>query len=506
MADYLNPQDLANAKLDAKTLGEALNDEKVVKPRYGKSYDSFPLLVRKLLDGGGFRPFPNEQAIKDYVPTVTPSVAKDMSTYKLWLWDKGVWADTGLSELERAKEDAAKKYLPRFIQDNPEYLFALIAAQNLMTDLTIDKSGQFADFVIERWRERINTENGISIASNPNYMLAFLDKNNLMTDLTLDNSGQLADFVVERLSKRINVDPRPYKNPTEFIFNGGVKPARPDLKKFALWGSSSLSGMTQFFRSFAESVGVTDFHAGAKGGERVEQISARMGSNPALLKFPSGEIPASGEVEVTVNWIANRLMMTYEGVVEGVHGTFRVDYDSKLHYFKRTTSGSSITVNPEMSYPLIPDAKSYKNAVCIINVGKNNFTASTDNSAEFVLKRTAEMVEYLSPLFKYVIVMGHFVNTTELTPPNVTAAKRVTDCNAGLEAAYGDLYYDMNSYVLSSRIWTDTGIAPTPTDLHQQSIGQKPDSLSADIQHLNSKASKAVVDQVINKIKNLNWY
>lgn len=105
MADYLSPQDLVNAKVDAKTLGEALNDEKVVKPRYGKSYDSFPLLVRKLLDGGGFRPFPNEQAIKDYVPTVTPSVAKDMSTYKLWLWDKGTWTDTGLSELDRANEN-----------------------------------------------------------------------------------------------------------------------------------------------------------------------------------------------------------------------------------------------------------------------------------------------------------------------------------------------------------------------------------------------------------------
>lgn len=44
MADYLNPQDLANAKVDAKTLGEAVNDKKVVKPRYGDSYKSIPLL------------------------------------------------------------------------------------------------------------------------------------------------------------------------------------------------------------------------------------------------------------------------------------------------------------------------------------------------------------------------------------------------------------------------------------------------------------------------------
>ena len=44
MADYLNPQDLANAKVDAKTLGDAVNEKKIIKPRYGDSYKSIPML------------------------------------------------------------------------------------------------------------------------------------------------------------------------------------------------------------------------------------------------------------------------------------------------------------------------------------------------------------------------------------------------------------------------------------------------------------------------------
>ncbi|WP_347473549.1 hypothetical protein ABEF86_16515 (plasmid) [Acinetobacter thermotolerans] len=250
------------------------------------------------------------------------------------------------------------------------------------------------------------------------------------------------------------------------------------------------------------SLGVTEFYEGAKGGERAEQISARMGARPARLKFTGGKIPASGSVPVSVNWSAVRLMRAFEGVVCGVHGTFSIDYDTLQHYFTRTTDGDEINVDPDQEFEFIPDAASWSDAVCILNVGKNNFSAATDNTAQFVLDRTDEMVNFLKPFYKFAIVIGHFVNTGA----NATSRQRVFDCNAGLKQRYGDLFFDLQDYVMSDKIWLDTGITPTAADLLQQANGEKPDSLSADYQHLNAAAARAVADRIKEQVLNLKWY
>lgn len=47
MADMVTRQELEAAKVDVKHAGEAVNEEKVVKTRLGRSFKSIPLIVKE---------------------------------------------------------------------------------------------------------------------------------------------------------------------------------------------------------------------------------------------------------------------------------------------------------------------------------------------------------------------------------------------------------------------------------------------------------------------------
>lgn len=514
MADQvITVQKLIDADKDATSLDTFINgtDSATVTTRKLRTYPSLAKAVKQVIETGGFEPFATETALLASVPTVTKKAAKALDTKKVWLWDGVQWNDTGLSELDiaqkeidLAKKESAETFLKKFKRDIDGYFFALLDSENMFTDLTIDNSGQFAEFVIDRWRKRINDKNGMTFDSNAQYLFALLDKDNLMTDLAIRNDGQFAEFVVKRLAKRMienNHLGDQYKSPHEFIFNNNkMQQAKPNMQKMVTWGSSSLSGLSKYLEGVATDFGVTDFYNGAKGGEMVEQILARMGAKPASITFTN---PVTiGVNTVTSDLRQNRLMRPYTGKAGGYHGELSIDYNTLAYSFNCDSIDPNFVLDVDTAYEFIPDAVSYRDAICILNIGKNNFPSSLNNSAEYVAESTHVAVNFLKPFYKYVIVMGHFVNTGT----SAETAQRIRDCNAMLKEAYGDLYYDLSAYVTSEQIWIDTGVTPNEEDLRLQSIGEKPNSLSADYQHLNSVANIAVTAQLKEKIKNLNWY
>ena len=120
MADMVTKQELANAKIDAKDLGEAVNEKKTVTPRYGTPFKTVPLVIEELntkanevITQGFYKGFATETALKASLPTVSEMRARADDTRKIWRWNRtsadgvapvtGTWTDTGLSDLELAQ-------------------------------------------------------------------------------------------------------------------------------------------------------------------------------------------------------------------------------------------------------------------------------------------------------------------------------------------------------------------------------------------------------------------
>lgn len=99
-------QELIDAHIDVENLGKAVNEKGVVNPRYGDSYPTLPSAIQAVIETGGFEPFATEAALLASVPTISKKAAKALDTKKVWLWDGTKWNDTGLSELDLAKDFA----------------------------------------------------------------------------------------------------------------------------------------------------------------------------------------------------------------------------------------------------------------------------------------------------------------------------------------------------------------------------------------------------------------
>ncbi|MEG1695793.1 MAG: SGNH/GDSL hydrolase family protein [Acinetobacter sp.] len=137
MAEMVTKLELENAKVDAKDWGEAVNEIKVITPRYGDPFKSGPMAIQEIEQNGAaavvalnakadevvaqgfYKGFPTETALKASLPTVSEMRARADDTRKIWRWNRtsaegvapvtGTWTDTGLSDKEIAAADATTK-------------------------------------------------------------------------------------------------------------------------------------------------------------------------------------------------------------------------------------------------------------------------------------------------------------------------------------------------------------------------------------------------------------
>jgi lysophospholipase L1-like esterase len=224
-----------------------------------------------------------------------------------------------------------------------------------------------------------------------------------------------------------------------------------------------------------------------------------------MLGFPSGTIPASGAVTVTVDEMELNAGMSFAGVVAGVAGT--LSSDGTVFTFTRASAGDEVGLAGTAEFT--PDLGTQHAArTTILNIGKNDLpyalTAGRP-TAQVVNERTDQAFDYLAPLRKRVLVLNHFQNTN--TAAESAQRVRIQEVNAAIAARYGRLALDMAGYLASSQVWADTGITPTSEDLAQQALGNKPPSLSGDNLHMNTAGYTAVRDHLIApRIAELGWY
>ncbi len=295
-----------------------------------------------------------------------------------------------------------------------------------------------------------------------------------------------------------------------------VLPVLPDMARIAGWGSSTMNIASPILAAMAAGYGAAYFNGG-KGGELAQHIAARMGAIPMLARVAGGIIPASGSVDVTSSNVPpNVSMQSFAGTLAGVAGTMAANGNTGFT-FTRAATGAATAVADDT--PFFPTAGPLQRAaVTILNIGKNNITQNgTNYTVEQITAYCDTMYDWLAPLVKRALVLGHFVNNDE--PAGGAKRAKILAVNAAWAQRYGVQFVDLQGWVAEGKamygqtIWQVAGITPTSTDIAQQAAGNKPDSLSAELpgggidpDHLNTAANNAVRWLLEQKIAELGWY
>lgn len=278
-------------------------------------------------------------------------------------------------------------------------------------------------------------------------------------------------------------------------------PDLPDMTRISGWGSSSMEGIGPEFQAMAQEFGAT-YVQGGKGGERVEQTAARLGSRPALVTVVGGVLPAQGEVEVTCSNIPDRIfLLPFAGTLDGVHGTLESRDDDKF-YFTRTTEGATQVLEPDTA--LLPDiGLAARDSVALLWLGKNSFSEDEDGRDQRIIAITDQAYDWLSPRTTRALVLGHFVNAD--TSPG-RKWEQIHATNAAHKHRYGTQFVDVNEFILSATVWQYAGVQPTDEDLAAQRAGVIAPTLAQDPWHFNRAGYAAVARLVKERLEVLGWY
>ncbi|QHI17055.1 hypothetical protein [Acinetobacter haemolyticus] len=114
MAEIVTKEELENASIDAKDLGECVNGNEtgIVTPRSGDPYPTLPAAIEKVENKGGYITAPNLTALNAIIPEYNHQVARNDETGDEYRWDPNAtptpaWVPTGKNWLNAANQNAA---------------------------------------------------------------------------------------------------------------------------------------------------------------------------------------------------------------------------------------------------------------------------------------------------------------------------------------------------------------------------------------------------------------
>lgn len=287
-----------------------------------------------------------------------------------------------------------------------------------------------------------------------------------------------------------------------------TRPARVDMTRVALWGSSSMRLLGDTAApAWAAERGMA-LLKGGQGSEKIAQSAARQGGDPARLTFPGGMVPASGSAPVTPA-AGQRLdvtpqylrpftghVVTKEG--ERVAGTLSGTVDGLV--WTRATAGKAAPV--EDGVTMVPDlGEEWANALQIIQAGKNDHAVADLQSPGRLVGIRLAMTAHQPALTKRVLMVGDFVNSNS----SDTAAAALRAINAATKVAFGPVFVDVEEWLASEQVWDDCGVSPTAADRDAQARRIIPPSLAMDPGHLNETGNAGYIKLIDRHLTGLGW-
>ena len=259
-----------------------------------------------------------------------------------------------------------------------------------------------------------------------------------------------------------------------------------DTTRLAIWGSSSAQRLGAPLSAGLAAHGLTDRYLGGMPSERSEHTLGRMGAVPFILDVTIQAV-ADTDVPVVLRGVTTAGSFAIPGRFRDVRGTLRMT--SGIGFYFKSEESVTIPAGAEFT----PDAVEWRDAMQVLNIGKNNLASG--QTAQSVIEATVTAADYSRTLGDLYLVMGHFLDTAWQT--TYTAYQNTLTVNADLKDRYGPRFIDLEAFTSSPDLWDLAGITPTPEDLQAQANRLLPPSVAADSSHMTPYGYELVVDHLI---------
>ena len=469
MAEPITMQKLTDASIDADTLGEFANDDKIVTSRNGREYPSAPMASRLVVENGllGATPFStaSNMGASDLVDGDYAVVTDDSNLEKNGFWQKqsGVWKILKWNPIEQSKEyvNANPLFKPKRLEptDNIDTLFTAgiyhVPIDSTAVALGLP-TGQYGQIYVS----------GNTKADNSGYVFqTYIARNGSVYQRVfsgsfwLDWKGNNASLLVKKGEQ---------------------------TKSIVTYGSSTLAYLSDELQAFADDKQL-DFYPYAVSGDTIAGTGMLSGANKVTIKVTGGELIKDTyvPVEYTTSFGKHGKNIDFE-LENGVTGKLDV-FNSKFR------ANSNATVSTSTVFNANPLADRPADATYIINSGKNDVSATVDNT-QYVIEKTDEIVKGL-PFGAEFIVLGHFADTNS----SDAETSYINTINEALKTKYGAHYLSINDILFDDATWLNLGLTKTAADRAAISSGNLPPSLARDNGHLSPAMDVVLADAITDR-------
>lgn len=255
----------------------------------------------------------------------------------------------------------------------------------------------------------------------------------------------------------------------------------------------------------------------AAGGSLASYALMSMNGSPVEIKFSVDTIPAKGR-----NVFIDAELVYGEGVTPfSLHSTIVIIGDNieasvvgqtaNVKVYPRDEQAHSIVVGQQ--YPVKLKNNGGTDGICVLATGKNDVNGANWSNWQAALERVKGYIQKCIALVqpkdtpRYIILPIWADNKPGWSKEEHPYRHQLKDeLNKWIRTTYGANVYDIEAYMLSEQIWTDTGITPNEADKQAQKDGIMPLSLSYDGgAHFLPAVETIIAGKIIAKAKELKY-
>ena len=255
----------------------------------------------------------------------------------------------------------------------------------------------------------------------------------------------------------------------------------------------------------------------AAGGSLASYALMSMNGSPVEIKFNVDTIPAKGR-----NVFIDAELVYGEGVTPfSMHSTIVVidnnieasivGQSANVKVYPRDEQAHSIVAGKR--YPVKLKNNGGTDGICVLATGKNDVNGANWSNWQAALERVKGYIQKCIALVqpkdapRYIILPIWADNKAGWSKEEHPYRHQLKDeLNKWIRTTYGANVYDIEAYMRSEQIWTDTGITPNEADKQAQKDGIMPLSLSYDGgAHFLPAVETIIAGKIIAKAKELKY-
>ena len=255
----------------------------------------------------------------------------------------------------------------------------------------------------------------------------------------------------------------------------------------------------------------------AKGGTLAAYALMSMNGSPVDISFKVDTIPARGKdvtVDGTLSYGENVTPFSMHSTLVVIGDDIDAAISGQGTEVKVTPMSAKVnTVEIDKKYPVRLKKSGDIDGICVISTGKYDMNSANKGNYQAVLERIKTYIEKCVALVepktspRYIVMTNWADNKTSWEKTTSEFRHTLKDqYNEWLKETYGDKVYDLEAYLMSEQVWTDTAITPTEADKQAQKDKILPISLSSDNgSNLLPAVEEKVAEKIIAKAKELGY-